>query len=104
MDKPKLPVLNSIYRFWNHNKRHPLKETHTFYAFGCGVSEAPMRSEADTCQQNPPRLPLVRLTMSSSKAVQGGSLRPKALLHDFFLGVHTPELSTVFASIMSVLP
>lgn len=98
MDKSKLPVLN-IYRFWNHNKRHPLKETHTLYAFGCGVSEAPMRSEADTCQQNPPRLPLVRLTMSSSKAApaEGESLRPKALLHDFFLGVHAPELSTVLA-------
>lgn len=28
----------------------------------------------------------------------------KALLRDYFLGVHTPELSTAFSSLMSTLP
>lgn len=29
---------------------------------------------------------------------------PKALLHEFFLGMHTPELSTALRSLMSALP
>lgn len=72
-----------------------------------------MRSEADTCQRSPPCLPLAALTMSSLKAAPAeGEWKAffffffftKALLHDFFLGVHTPELSTAFSSLMSVLP
>lgn len=35
---------------------------------------------------------------------EGFFFLPKALLHDFFLGVHTPELSTAFSSLMSALP
>lgn len=59
-----------------------------------------MRSEADTCQQSSPYLPLAALTMSSTKAAPAEgeffSFFPKALLRDFFLRVHTPELFNSF--------
>lgn len=48
--------------------KHINSKTHTLHPLGRGGAEALTRSEADTCQQSPPCLPLAALTMSSSKA------------------------------------
>lgn len=104
-----LTVPASVRRTTNHV--HSKTHTHTFEPLGHHDGETLTRSEADTCQQSPPYLPLAALTKSSSKAALAEGERraffsssPKALLRDFFLGVHTPELSTAFNCLMTTLP
>lgn len=56
--------LNLTCSNWSFQTLKP----HTLYPFVCRGSESLMWSEADTCQQSPPCLPLAALTMSSLKA------------------------------------
>lgn len=44
------------------------------------------------------------LFLNGSISLKKAPPPPQALLHEFFLGVHTPELSTAFRPLMSVLP
>ena len=98
-----------VYRPLKHIK-DTHTHTHTLQPLGCRSSGSLTRTETDTCQQSPPCLPLAALTMSSAKATPAeGDWKPffslpKALLLDFFLGVHSPQISTVFSSLMLVLP
>lgn len=61
-----LTVPASVRRTTNHV--HSKTHTHTFEPLGHHDGETLTRSEADTCQQSPPYLPLAALTKSSSKA------------------------------------
>lgn len=92
------------------NKSMPLTQAHTVALihlavaglrswWGVGLTHASRAPHASHCQL---------LTMNSSKAAQKRRaffFRPyKPLLRDYFLGVHTPELSTAFSFPVSALP
>ena len=108
--KPKLHLTYRTCSSQPLNTTHLLRDTHplpTWPSWCWGPDEEWGR--------HMPAEPSMPPTGSANNEVLKGStgrggaegfffLLPKALLRDFFLGVHTPELWTAFSSLMSALP
>jgi len=88
------PPLQYLQLSATSQNTHTHTHTHTLYPLGRHGAEALTRSEADTCQQGPPCLPLAALTMSSSKAAPaegGGSPSPPPSPQKLFCVISSSE-------------